>query len=177
MRWTKGRSALRNKAKYIVIRYYSSFSFFLFFLAPFHVPLQTLYVPAKKQFTKADYEMLAEFRYSLRQFLRFSENAAKEAGLTPQQHQALLAIKGFPGRDFVTVGELAERLQIRHHSAVGLADRLAKENLVVRTRNPKDHRQVYLQLTRVGESILEKLSSTHRTELRRIARQIDLILK
>lgn len=134
-------------------------------------------VATEKKFSKRDYEVLAEFRYLLREFFRFSENAAQIAGLTPQQHQALLAIKGFPGRDYITVGELANRLQIRHHSAVGLANRLAKERLVVRKRNPEDQREVYLKVTRAGEKILETLSSAHRAELRRIARQIDLLLK
>ena len=78
----------------------------------------------RKPITKSQYENLAAFRFALRKFLRFSEDAAGAAGLTPQQHQALLAIKGFPGRDHVTVGELAERLQIKPHSAVGLIDRL-----------------------------------------------------
>src|SRR6266566_9056175 len=82
--------------------------------------------------SKAQYEMLAAFRYQLRQFLHFSEQAAQKAGLTPRQHQALLAIKGFPGRDSVTIGELAEQLQIAHHSAVGLVDRLEAQNLIVR---------------------------------------------
>src|SRR5260221_2588954 len=80
---------------------------------------------------KAQYETLAAFRYALRRFIRFSEKAAEVAGITPQQHQALLAIKGFPGRDRVAVGELAERLQLHHHSTVGLIDRLVAEKLVV----------------------------------------------
>ena len=84
-----------------------------------------------KQLSKSQYEMLAAFRYALRQFLHFSEEAAHAAGITPQQHQALLAVKGFRGRDCVTVGELAERLQLRHHSAVGLVDRLVAEGLMV----------------------------------------------
>jgi DNA-binding MarR family transcriptional regulator len=75
--------------------------------------------------TKAEYETLAAFRYNLRHFLRFSESAAESTGLTSRQYQALLAIKGFPARDCITVGELAEQLQIAHHSAVGLVDRLA----------------------------------------------------
>ncbi|MEO6753630.1 MAG: helix-turn-helix domain-containing protein, partial [Chthoniobacteraceae bacterium] len=82
---------------------------------------------ARKRLSKSQYEVLAAFRFALRRFLRFSEDAATAAGITPQQHQALLAIKGFPARDRVTVGELAERLQIRHHSAVGLIDRLVAE--------------------------------------------------
>ena len=74
--------------------------------------------------SKADYEALAEFRYALRKFLGFSEAAASEHGVTPQQYQALLAIEGFPGRNWVTVGELAEQMRIAHHSAVGLVDRM-----------------------------------------------------
>jgi DNA-binding MarR family transcriptional regulator len=79
--------------------------------------------------SKAEYEILAEFRYALRQFVAFSEAEAKVVGLSPRQHQALLAIRGFPGRDVVTVGELAERLHIRPNSAVGLVDRLAADGL------------------------------------------------
>lgn len=121
--------------------------------------------------------MLAALRYSLRQFIRFSENAAHQAGLTPQQHQALLAIKGFPGRDYVTIGELAERLQIVHHSAVGLADRLTKEKYVRRNRNPDDMREVYLQLTARGEKVLQQLSSAHQEQLQRMGPEINALLQ
>ena len=127
--------------------------------------------------TQAEYETLAALRYALRRFLRFSEEAAHAAGLTPQQHQALLAIKGFPGRDRITVGELAERLQIRHHSAVGLADRLVSERLARREPDRTDRRQVYLRLTTHGEVVLEKLSAAHREQLRRVAPQIGLFLE
>ncbi len=132
---------------------------------------------AKKKITKAHYEVLAEFRYALRKFHRFSEEAAQAAGLTPQQHQALLAIKGFPGRDQITIGELAERLQIKHHSAVGLADRLMTEKLIQRTIDPKDHRQVRVHLTDKGEAVLEKLSSTHQEQLRRMGPRINQLLE
>src|SRR5665811_983767 len=101
-----------------------------------------------KQLSKSQYELLAAFRYALRQFLHFSEEAARAAGVTPQQHQALLAVKGFPGRDCVTVGELAERLQLRHHSVVGLIDRLVLEKLVARAPSAQDRRQVLIELTR-----------------------------
>jgi DNA-binding MarR family transcriptional regulator len=130
-----------------------------------------------KKVTKAEYEMLAALRYSLRQFLRFSEEAAQAVGLTPQHHQALLAIKGFPNRDRVTIGEFAERLQIRHHSAVGLADRLARKNLVARKQDTSDRRQAYLALTRRGEAVLEKLSAAHKEQLRRTGPQIEAALK
>jgi DNA-binding MarR family transcriptional regulator len=127
--------------------------------------------------TKVHYETLAELRYALRQFLRFSENAAHAAGFTPQQHQAMLAIKGFPGRDRITIGELAERLQILHHSAVGLANRLVLEHYARRVLSQKDRRQVYLDLTMRGETVLEKLSAVHREQLKRVGPQISQLLK
>jgi DNA-binding MarR family transcriptional regulator len=123
-----------------------------------------------------DYETLAAFRYALRQFLRFSEEAAQRVGLTPQQHQALLAIKGFPGRDRLVIGELAERLQIRHHSAVGLVDRLVAQGLVERQAHPDDRRQVYVALTARGLALLEQLSAAHREELRRLAPELRTLL-
>ena len=126
--------------------------------------------------SKADYETLAAFRYALRQFLRFSEEAAETVGLTPQQHQALLVIRGFPGREQVTIGELAERLQIRHHSAVGLVDRLVAQKLVVRESAGSDRRQVYVTLTPGGLRALEQLSAAHRAELQRIGPQISQLL-
>jgi DNA-binding MarR family transcriptional regulator len=130
-----------------------------------------------KKLTPAEYETLAALRYSLRQFLRFSEEAAQAAGLTPQQHQALLAIKGFPKRDRVTIGELAERLQVRHHSAVELADRLVRKDLVARKQDTVDRRQAWLTLTRRGQEVLEKLSATHKEQLHRIGPQIESLLK
>jgi DNA-binding MarR family transcriptional regulator len=129
------------------------------------------------QLGKAQYETLAEFRYLLRQFIHFSEGAAQTAGLAPQQHQALLAIKGFPGRDRITIGELAERLQLRHHSAVGLVDRLAKEKLVCRIPSAKDRRQVFVQLTNQGENVLGKLSAAHARQLRRMGPGLNRLLK
>ncbi len=120
---------------------------------------------------------LAAFRYALRRFLHFSEAAAQAAGITPQQHQALLAIKGFPGRDQITVGELAERLQLRHHSAVGLIDRLVSEKLVARAPSREDRRQVQIQLTRRGEETLEKLSALHHEQLKRIGPELSRLLE
>jgi DNA-binding MarR family transcriptional regulator len=127
--------------------------------------------------TKTEYQTLAALRYRLRQFLRFSEEAARACGLTPQQHQALLAIKGFPRRDHVTIGELAERLQIRHHSAVGLADRLAANHLVRRRPDPSDRRRANLALSAHGEKVLENLSAAHREQLRRIGPEIEILLR
>ena len=124
--------------------------------------------PVEDDLSKSDYETLASLRYALRQFVRFSEEAAAEEGLGPQQHQALLAIKGFPGRERVTIGELANKLHVRHHSAVGLVNRLTAEKLIKRETAPDDARKVLVALTKRGEAILAKLSSAHREELRRV---------
>lgn len=118
---------------------------------------------------RADYERLAEFRYLLRRFLAFSENAAEGAGLTAQQHQALLAIKGYRDASPMTVGNLAERLAIRPHSAVGLIDRLEANRLIRRNTGATDRRQVLIQLTAKGERLLRRLSVAHRDELKRLA--------
>lgn len=131
----------------------------------------------RKKISKSQYENLAAFRYALRQFLRFSEDAAKRANLTPQQHQALLAIKGFPGRDTVTISELAERLQLRHHSTVELLDRLADLKLIARAQSLADRRQVNVHLTPRGEQVLDKLSSAHEEQLRRIGPQLRGLLE
>jgi DNA-binding MarR family transcriptional regulator len=111
----------------------------------------------------ADYQALAEFRYQIRRFLRFSEQAARRAGLEPAQHQLLLAIKAHAGEP--TIGELAERLQLQHHSTVGLVDRLAECGLVQRNRADGDRRQVRVRLTRKGQGVLRRLSLDHRAEL------------
>jgi DNA-binding MarR family transcriptional regulator len=132
---------------------------------------------SRKRLGKTEYESLSAFRYSLRRFLRFSEDAAEAVGLTPHQHQALLAIKGFPGRDYVTNGELAERLQIKHHSAVGLVNRLEAQGLIVREQGDSDRREVYVTLTRRGAELLEKLAAVHQEELQAVAPQLTTILK
>jgi DNA-binding MarR family transcriptional regulator len=124
----------------------------------------------------ADYRLLAEFRRHLRVFTAFSEDAARAAGLAPQQHQALLAIKGFQGGVAPTIGELAESLSIRHHSAVGLVDRLVEARLLVRTHDSDDRRRVALVLTRQGEDMLAELSVAHRDELRRMAPMLRAVL-
>jgi DNA-binding MarR family transcriptional regulator len=118
------------------------------------------------QLDRADYRTLAEFRYLIRRFLEFSQRAAGRAGLTPRQHQALLAIKGFPRDDSPSVGDLAERLCIRHHSAVELVDRLAEAGLIVRMHDPQDRRRVLLGLTAAAEELLASLSAIHLQELR-----------
>jgi DNA-binding MarR family transcriptional regulator len=131
---------------------------------------------AKRRVTQSQYELLAALRRSLRRFQRFSHDAALAAGLTPQQHQALLAIKGSPGRDHLSVGGLAESLQLRHHSAVGLVDRLARRHLVRRTPSKADRRRVELRLTRAGEVRLERLSTQHLLELRQLGPTLSRLL-
>ena len=117
--------------------------------------------------TLKDYQALAGIRSGMRQFLEFSAQAAQEAGLTPAQHQALLAIKGMTGP--VTVGELAIWLGVRHHSVVGMVNRLAALKLVARVPDPKDRRRVHLKLTPHAETRLAALSQIHRAELRRFS--------
>lgn len=131
---------------------------------------------AAADLSKADYEALASLRYTLRQFLRFSEEEAAAQGLAPQQHQALLAIKGFPGRDHVSITELAERLQVKHHSAVELVNRLVAEKLVLRESAEDDRRKVNVMLTARGLRVLSKLSAAHRQELRRIGADFRKVL-
>lgn len=126
--------------------------------------------------TSADYRALATFRNALRQFNAFSEQAAASAMLTPQQHQALLIIKEMSLDRPPNVGEVAELLMTRHHSAVELIGRLAGMNLVRRTRDPRDRRRVRIHLTPLAERKLEKLSSAHLDELRAIRpRLIELL--
>ncbi len=113
-----------------------------------------------------DYGALAEFRYQVRRFLRFSEEAARRAGLEPQQHQLLLALKGLPEDTEPTIGALAARLQVRHHSVVELVDRLEKRNLVHRRRSRSDRRKVLVEMSAKGERMLHALSLEHQSELR-----------
>ena len=112
-----------------------------------------------------EYQALAEFRYQIRRFLRFSEQAARAAGLVPQQYQFLLALKGLPNGKKATISELAERLQIKHHSTVELIDRLVERDLIRRSRDDQDQRRVIIYLTPHGEQLLKKLSLLHRKEL------------
>jgi DNA-binding MarR family transcriptional regulator len=120
----------------------------------------------EKTLTVGDYQSLAELRYQIRRFLHFSEQAARRWGLEAGQHQLLLAIKGLPEGVRPRIGELAERLQIQHHSAVELANRLAAGGYVRRQRSGEDRREVLLSLTPKGENVLGKLSLHHRAELR-----------
>ncbi|HTK78926.1 MAG TPA: MarR family transcriptional regulator [Rhizomicrobium sp.] len=115
-----------------------------------------------------DFQRLAQFRYALRQFLHFSEEAARGAGLNPQQYQALVVVRGFDGGRAPTVGELAKRLLIEHHSAVGLVDRLESAGLFMREKGSSDGRRVSLVLTDRAQNLLSDLVVAHRSELRRL---------
>lgn len=126
--------------------------------------------------TQQDYRLLADFRYLIRRFLEFSEVAADGKGLTSRQHQALLAIKGFPGDCGPTIGQLAERLRIQHHSAVELVNRLVEAGLIVRAHDPDDRRRVLLALTDSGEDHLFQLSAIHLEELQRLRPALQQIL-
>src|SRR3954470_9730740 len=119
--------------------------------------------------TQSEYRALADFRYHIRRFLHFSEEAARAEGLEPQQHQLLLAIQGLSGTGGPTIGDVAEHLAIKHHSVVGLVDRLEQRGLVERTRGEGDRRQVRLSLTPTGADKLQHLSRIHLNELRHSA--------
>lgn len=123
---------------------------------------------ASEDISKADYEAMAEYRYAIRRFLRFSEDAARETGVTPQQYQLMLAIKGYPSREHANITELAERMQLDHHSAVGLIDRTEERGLVRRVQDQEDRRQVKIHLTSSGEALLSQLAQVHREQLRRM---------
>jgi DNA-binding MarR family transcriptional regulator len=112
---------------------------------------------------------LARFRYHLRQFLRFSEKAARAAGITPQQHQLLLGVAGHTGRGWANVGELAEFLQERHNAVVGLVDRATRSGLVSKVHSENDRRVVCVHLTLRGATVLRQLSRLHQEEAGRLA--------
>ncbi len=118
--------------------------------------------------TLDDYRTLAEFRYQIRCFLSFSEGAARAAGVEPQQHQLLLALKGLPVGKRATIRTLAERLCVAHHTTVELIDRLEAAGLVERTRSEQDKREVIVSLTSAGESLLAGLSRLHQEQLQSV---------
>jgi DNA-binding MarR family transcriptional regulator len=123
---------------------------------------------SKERLPKAVYEQLALFRYQIRKFIHFSESAARSHGLTPQNHQLMLAIMGFPGRDYATPKELAERLQVTPHACVELINRCEQLQLVYRVPNPDDGRSIFIRLSESGMRILEDLSEIHMNELKNI---------
>jgi DNA-binding MarR family transcriptional regulator len=118
-----------------------------------------------RDLSQEEYQALAEFRYQIRSFLHFSEEQARAHGLEPQQQQLLLAIKGLPDGVVASVGELAERLRLKHHSVVELIDRLERHGYVSRQASDEDRRQVIVRLTGAGSSVLGKLSVAHHQEL------------
>jgi DNA-binding MarR family transcriptional regulator len=127
--------------------------------------------------SRSDYEGLAAFRHALRRFLALSEARARDAGLTAQQHQALLSIKaGFPGREEVSIGDLAEHLLLRNHSAVGLVARLVKAGLVEREPSRADRRRICVRLTPRGEALLSQVSSANLLELKASAHLMGAFL-
>jgi DNA-binding MarR family transcriptional regulator len=117
---------------------------------------------------------LARFRYELRKFLRFSEQAARNAGLTPQQHQLLLGVAGHTGRGWATISELAEFLQERHNAVVGLVDRARRRGLITKEVDGRDRRLVRVALTSTGRKLLHRLSALHRRELGRLRTRAGL---
>jgi DNA-binding MarR family transcriptional regulator len=119
-----------------------------------------------RKLVKSDFEQLSEFRYQMRRFERFSEQAAQNEGITPLQYLLLLHIKGYRERDWATVGELAERLQAQHHGVVALVSRCEALNLVRRQVSETDRRQVEVHIEKAGERVLERLAELHRAELR-----------
>jgi DNA-binding MarR family transcriptional regulator len=123
---------------------------------------------------KAEFEALAEFRYQLRRFLRFSEEVTRECGITPLQYQLMLQIKGFPGRDWATIGELAERLQAKHHGVVALVSRCESLGLVQRQASTSDLRRVEIRLTPEGERCASRLARLHRDELAALQGLLDM---
>jgi len=127
----------------------------------------------------ADYRALARFRHALRVFQRFSEDAARDAGTTPAQHQLLLAVKGWDGPPGTvpTISDLAERLQLRHHSTVELIQRATGAGLLTATTDPDDGRRQRLALTELGDATLASLSLLHRDELRRFRDEMTDVLR
>ena len=121
--------------------------------------------PDNLRLTKHDFEILADFRYQIRKFVRFSEQVARQHGITPRQYLLLLHVKGYPGRDWATVGELAERLQAKHHGVVAMVSRCEKQGFVERRRSSEDRRRIEIHLLENGERVLDKLARLHRAEL------------
>lgn len=124
-----------------------------------------------------EYALLASLRHALRGFMRFSEAEAEKGGLTARNYQALLTVRACPEGERVTINDLALQLMIRHNSAVGLVDRLARQGLVAREPAPEDRRKVYLRLTAKGDRVLGQLAAVHREELRRIGPQLEALLQ
>jgi DNA-binding MarR family transcriptional regulator len=126
--------------------------------------------------TDTEYRVLARFRFALRVFLRFSEEAAREAGVTPSQHQLVLAVRGHPA-PAPTISDLAEWLQLRHHSTVELIDRAVEAGLIARNTDAEDRRRQRITMTRQGARVLASLSTSHQEELRRFREEMSEVLR
>ena len=124
-----------------------------------------------------NFKAMAELRYQIRRFLRFSENVARQAGIEPQQHQLLMAVKGLPDGAKPTISVLAERMQLQHHSTVELIDRLVDRGFLCRLRATDDRRQVLIKLTHDGEEFLEKLALHHLHELQSVGPKFVQVLQ
>ncbi|HEY4341377.1 MAG TPA: MarR family transcriptional regulator [Steroidobacteraceae bacterium] len=127
--------------------------------------------------TKRQYEMLADFRYQLRRFLRYSERVTRSQGITPLQYQLMLQVEGYPGRDWATVTELAERLQAKHHGVVALLTRCAKRGLLARNASVSDRRSVEVRLTPKGKKLLLRIAQVQLEELQTLQGQFVPTLK
>jgi DNA-binding MarR family transcriptional regulator len=124
-----------------------------------------------------NYKLMAEFRYQIRRFLRFSEETSRAGGLEPQQYQLMLALKGMPADVRPRIGEVAQRLQIQHHSTVELVDRLARRGLIKRRRSESDRREVFLELSARGDKLLQEMALRHWAEYRELAPDLVVSLK
>jgi DNA-binding MarR family transcriptional regulator len=122
-----------------------------------------------RELSSAEYRSLAAFRQQLRRYIHFSEQAARAAGLEPRQYQLLLMLRGLAPGGAASVSDIAEWLQVRHHSAVGLVDRMVRRGMVERRPHPFDGRRVLVALTPEGRAALARLAMLHRAELRRLA--------
>jgi len=127
--------------------------------------------------SRSEYEMLAAFRFRLRQFLSFSEKAAEEVGLTQQQYQAMLAVRAHAGPGLLTISDLAAQMLIKHHSAVGMVNRLEELGMVRREPLAEDGRKVGIRLTPNGQRVFDRLASSHRGELRRIGSDLSRFMR
>ena len=130
--------------------------------------------PTQAVLTKKDFEVLSEFRYHMHRFMRFSEEAAHAEGTTPQQYLVMLHIKGFPGREWATIGELAERLQLQPHGVVALVSRCEAGGLVRRKTSEQDRRQVEVHLQEKGARLLTRLAALHRAELKSLSHEFKV---
>lgn len=124
-----------------------------------------------------NYKLMAEFRYQIRRFLRCSEETARAGGLEPQQYQLMLSLKGMPDDVRPRIGEVAQRLQIQHHSTVELVDRLARRGLIKRRRSESDRREVFLELSARGDKLLQEMALRHWEEYRELAPDLVVSLK